>query len=61
MKRKTRDTMAVAKAAILALAEVKAAAEAFDRGETNAFDALEAIADAVDAYRAADRTRQDAA
>ncbi len=39
--------------AILALAEIKAAVEAFDRGDTNAFDALDAIIVAVEAHQAA--------
>lgn len=42
-------------ATILTLAEVKAALEAFDRGETNAFDALDRIVVEVEAYRAAAR------
>jgi hypothetical protein len=42
-------------ATILTLAEIKAALEAFDRGETNAFDALDAIVVEVEAYRAAAR------
>lgn len=36
-----------AKAAILAIADVKAAVEAFDRGETNVFAALKAVLAAV--------------
>lgn len=39
--------------AILTLGEVKAAVEAFDRGDTNAFDALDAIVVAVEAHQAA--------
>lgn len=39
--------------AICALAEIKAAVEAFDRGESNVFDALDVIVVAVEAYRAA--------
>jgi hypothetical protein len=39
--------------AILTLAEIKAAVERFDRGETNVFDALDAIIVAVDAHQAA--------
>jgi hypothetical protein len=39
--------------AILALADTKEAIEAFDRGDTNVFDALETIVSAVDRYRAA--------
>jgi hypothetical protein len=42
-------------ATILTLAEIKAALEAFDRGETNAFDALDAIVVEVEAYRTATR------
>lgn len=40
-------------AAILTLAEIKAAVNAFDRGESNAFDALHAIIVAVEAHQAA--------
>jgi hypothetical protein len=39
--------------AILTLADIKAAVEAFDRGATNAFDALDAIIVAVEAHQAA--------
>jgi hypothetical protein len=42
-------------ASVLTLAKIKAALEAFDRGETNAFDALDAIVVEVEAYRAAAR------
>lgn len=37
--------------AICALAEIKAAMEAFDRGEANAFDTLDGIIVAVEAYQ----------
>ena len=47
--------------AILTLAEVKAAVEAFDRGDTNAFDAMDAVIFAVESYHAALETRCDAA
>jgi hypothetical protein len=47
--------------AILALAEIKAAVEAFDRGETNVFDALDVIAVAVEAYQNATASSRDAA
>jgi hypothetical protein len=40
-------------AAILTLSEIKAAVEAFDRGDTNVFDALDAITVAVEAHQAA--------
>ena len=39
--------------AILTFADIKAAVEAFDRGDTNVFDALDVIVVAVEAYRAA--------
>lgn len=47
--------------AILALAEIKAAIAAFDRGETNVFDALDGIAVAVEAYKNAPASSRDAA
>jgi hypothetical protein len=52
---KKTHTISFAKAVILTLAEIKAVLEAFDRGETNAFDALDAIVTEVEAYRAAAR------
>jgi hypothetical protein len=52
---KKSDMISRAKAVILTLSEIKAAVEAFDRGETNAFDALDAIVVEVEAYRAAAR------
>jgi len=60
---KKTDTISLAKAVILTLAEIKAAVEAFDRGETNAFDALDAVVMEVEAYREAARPdkRRDAA
>ncbi|MEI6239383.1 MAG: hypothetical protein WCR51_03255 [Planctomycetia bacterium] len=60
---KKTDTISLAKAVILTLAEIKAAVEAFDRGETNAFDAMDAIVMQVEAYRARARShnRRDAA
>lgn len=48
-------------AVIMAIAEIKAAADAFDRGETNAYDAMDAIVVAIEAYRAAAERRRDAA
>lgn len=53
MKKPT--TIPQAKRAILTTAEIKAALEAFDRGESNVFDALDAIIVEVEAYRAAGR------
>lgn len=59
MARKIRQTRSGL--AILTLAEIKAATDAFDRGEANVFDALDAIIAAVEAYRAAADARPDAA
>jgi len=61
MKAKKQNTSPAAKAAILALAEIKAATEAFDRGEVNVYDALDAIVIAVEAYRSTEHPRQEAA
>jgi hypothetical protein len=50
-------------AAILTIAEIKAAVEAFDRGETNVFTALDAITTAVAAHQVttASEPQRDAA
>lgn len=57
------DKFSRARAAIHAIAEIKNAAEAFDRGDANVFDALDAVTVAIERYRAtADRApRRDAA
>ena len=47
--------------AIVTLAVIKSEAEAFDRGEKNAFDALDAIIVAVEDYQATVRIRREAA
>jgi hypothetical protein len=47
--------------AIFALAEIKGATQAFDKGQTNVFDALDAIVVALDAYRSGVAKRQKAA
>ena len=51
----THLTIATASRAVLALAEIKAATAAFDRGETNVFDALDAVETALELLRAAGR------
>ena len=61
MKKRKRDASAVARRAILVLADVKSAVEAFDAGEIGVFDALDAIEVAVEAYRTAAETRRNAA
>lgn len=47
--------------AVLTLAEIKAATQSFDSGQTNAFDALDAVMFAIQAYRHAVQLRRDAA
>lgn len=39
--------------AVVALADIKAASAAFDRGDTNVVDAIDAVVIACEAYRAA--------
>ena len=49
--------------AIFTMAAIKAATDAFDRGDSNVCDALDAIIEAVDEFRsaAAARSRREAA
>jgi len=47
--------------AILTLSEIKAAADRFDRGVVNVFDALDAIVESITAYRLAMRPGREAA
>ena len=47
--------------AIFTMAEIKTATRAFDRGDTNVFNALDAIAVAIEAYHNATEPRRDAA
>jgi hypothetical protein len=58
---KMPNALPISKSAILAIAEIKAATAAFDRGETNVFDALDVIAVAVVAHQNAMASRRDAA
>jgi hypothetical protein len=51
----------LAKRAVLVMAEIKAATDAFDRGDTNVFDALDAIRVAVAAYTKSEGGRREAA
>lgn len=44
--------------AVCTLADIKAAAEAFDRGEANVFEALDAIRVAIEAWEATRRAVQ---
>jgi hypothetical protein len=50
---KTPVSVRFATSAILTLAEIKAAVESFDRGDSNVFDALDAIIVAIEANQAA--------
>ena len=59
MTQKEQRTPAVL--AILTLSEIKAAADRFDRGAVNVFDALDAIIEAIAAYRLALRPGREAA
>jgi hypothetical protein len=47
----SQNSHALSAMAILTLAEIKAVAEAFDGGEVNLFDALDAVGAAVEAYQ----------
>jgi hypothetical protein len=47
--------------AVLTLAEIKAATEAFDRGDSNVFDTLDAIVIAVEVQQNAAASRREAA
>jgi hypothetical protein len=47
--------------AVLTLADIKAASAAFDRGDTNIFEAIDAIVIACEAYRAAIQSLRTAA
>ena len=57
----TPSPFSLAMAAVLTLAEIKAATEAFDRGDVNAHDTLEAILKAIAAHQAARDPRREAA
>ena len=57
----TPNPFLLAKATVLTLAEIKAATDSFDRGEVNAHDTLEAIADAIATWQAAREPRREAA
>lgn len=54
------NALPITKTAILSLAAIKAATEAFDRGDSNAFEALDAIVVAVEGYRAAEQSHRKA-
>jgi hypothetical protein len=47
------DSSFIARATILSLADIKAAIDSFERGESNAFDTLDAICMAVESHQTA--------
>ena len=55
------STRSLAAHAVLTLADIKAASAAFDRGDTNIFEAIDAIVIACEAYRAAIQSLRTAA
>lgn len=57
----TPSVMSVARSAIGAIAEIKEAIAAFDHGESNAFDVLDAIVVAIEAHQAVERADRRAA
>jgi hypothetical protein len=57
----TNETRFLATRAVLALAEVKAATESFDRGEVNVMAAMSAIVVASAPFACLDRPRREAA
>ncbi len=59
MTNKTFATLA--KRAVLVMAEIKTATDAFERGDTNVFDALDAIRVAVESYAEREAGRREAA
>lgn len=50
-----------AKQAVFTISEIKVAVDDFDRGDTNVFDALERIFEAVEDYRVGSESRRDVA
>jgi len=58
----TNTTLAkLTKRAVLVMAEIKAATDDFGRGDTNVFDALDAIRVAIEAYAESEAGRRKAA
>jgi len=57
----TKTFVTLAKRAVLVMAEIKAATDAFDRGDANVFDALDAIRFAIKAYTKSEEGRREAA
>lgn len=59
MTNKTFATLA--KRAVLVMAEIKAATDAFDRGDTNVLNALDAIRVAIESYDKDEDGKREAA
>lgn len=57
----TNDVRSISVRAILAMAEIKDATAAFDRGQVNVFDALSSITEICEALERPNRSLRDAA
>ena len=57
----TQQGFTAATNAVLTMADIAAAAKAFEQGEINVFDALDAVAVAIEAYEANTRPIRKAA
>lgn len=57
----TTKTLPIARAAIVTLAEIASALQAFNAGETNAYETLDDVTTCIDAYRTIARTQTEAA
>ncbi len=57
---KTPDPQTLARLAILAVAEIKSAVDAFDRGDQNVFEALRLVETAIEHYHEAGQRRHAA-
>lgn len=58
---KTDDVLLAAQRAVLLMAAIKAATDAFDRGDTNLFDALDAVRTALESCGDGAESRREAA
>jgi len=61
MTKNTLPPALAARTAIVTLAEIASALQAFNAGETNAYETLDDITTRVDTYRAITRTHTEAA
>jgi hypothetical protein len=61
MTKNTLPTALAARTAIVTLAEIASALQAFNSGETNAYETLDDITTCIDAYRTIARAQTEAA